>query len=90
MAKENKVVDLKPKAEKVSEEQLKSLQEAVSDTNNLQLEIGKLESAKHMYLHKLAVVQESIKLLQENLEKEYGTCNVSISDGSINYPEDEE
>ena len=90
MAKKDKVVDLKPKAEKISEEHLKSLQEAVSDTNNLQMEVGKLEAAKHLYLHKLAVVQDSIKLLQETLEKEYGTCNVSINDGSINYPEDEE
>ena len=52
MAK-SKTVDLKPKADKISEEQLKSLQNLVSGINKLQFDIGTLESQKHNLLHTL-------------------------------------
>jgi len=41
-------------------------------------------------LHRLAVTQDSITLLQDTLEKEYGTSDVDISTGAINHPKDAE
>ena len=85
MATKEKVVDLKPKAEKVTSEELSKLQEIVSSINGLQSEIGKLEAQKHTYLHKLANVRDEATLLQGELEKTYGTANININDGSIDY-----
>ena len=88
--KKEKVVDLKPKASKVTEEELKNLQEVVSNINNLQSEIGRVEAQKHGYLHQLAVVRDKATLLQGEPEKVYGTANVNINDGSIEYSENGE
>ena len=46
MAKE-KMVDLKPKADKISDKHLKELQDILNMTNNIQFKIGQLEGQKH-------------------------------------------
>ena len=48
MAKKEKVIDLKAKAEKVTDEELKKLQDVVSGINSLQVEIGRLLSLIHI------------------------------------------
>ena len=89
MAKKEKVIDLKAKAEKVTDEELKKLQDVVSGINSLQIEVGRLEAQKHIQLHKLAVVRDEATLLQTELEKIYGTADVNINDGSISYKDAE-
>tara|TARA_R110001632_G_scaffold95723_1_gene201833 strand:+ start:575 stop:856 length:282 start_codon:yes stop_codon:yes gene_type:complete len=90
MSKKEKVIDLKPKAEKVSEEQLLRLQQAVSNTNSAQFEIGKIETRKHILLHEHALLQDVIVKLQNELTEEYGTFDVNLQNGIINYAKDEE
>jgi len=85
MGKVKEMVDLKPKATNITEGQLKKLQEVVSNINTLQFEIGKLESQKHSYLHRLAGSQDEVALLQDELNKEYGTFDIDLKDGAINY-----
>ena len=84
--KKEKVVDLKPKAEKVTDEQLKNIQTIVDKINNSQMQIGQLEARKHQILHMIAGVNDELTLMQENLTKEYGTNDINIQDGTINYP----
>ena len=83
MAKTEKVVDLKPT--NISEEQLKSVQEVVSNINKAHMEIGRIESRKHNLVHGLVEFQKSLQTIQESLEKEYGTVNINIQTGEINY-----
>lgn len=91
MAKtKEEVVDLKPKAEKVTEEQLNELQKVVNDNNALQFRVGSLEAQKHLLLHELASVQETIKGLQSKFKEQYGSWDVNLQDGTINYEEDGE
>jgi uncharacterized membrane protein len=85
MAKE-KLVDLKP--EKISDEHLKEVQAVVAKINELRMEIGRIETNKHALLHSHAGVQDELKLVQDKLEKEYGTVNINIQDGTIKHPED--
>ena len=85
MGKKNKTVDLKPKAEKISEEQLQELQDVVNAVNRVKLDIGTLEAQKHSMWHTLTKVNEKISEIQKNFQKEYGTYDVSIVDGTINY-----
>ena len=83
MAKKEKVVDLKPT--NISEEQLKSVQDVVSNINQSHMEIGRIESQKHGILHGLTQHQEKLQTIQKSLEDEYGTVNVNIQTGEINY-----
>ena len=86
--KKEKLVDLKPKAEKVTKEQLEKIQSIVDRINQAQMNIGQLESRKHQLLHMIAGVNDELVLLQGELEKEYGTNDVNIQDGTINYPKE--
>ena len=88
MGKE-KTVELKPKVEKISEHDLKELQKVVNSVNAIQFNIGKIEVQKHAALHEFAIMQDKIKLLQDNLVKEYGSYDVNLEDGTINWPKDE-
>ena len=88
MAKKEEVVDLKPS--KISEEQLKQVQETVNKMNRAQLEVGSIELKKHELLHGIAGLREGLTKLQAEFEKEYGTFDINIQDGTINYPENGE
>lgn len=76
-------------SEKITEEQLKSIQDLVGQINNGQLQIGQLETQKHALLHQIAEVQKILKDNQDELEKEYGKVNVNIQDGTITPIEEE-
>jgi len=85
MAKKEKIVDLKSKAEKITDEQLKKVQDTVNTINRAQIELGSMELRKHEMLHQLAGVKDELTLLQDELKEEYGTVDVNINDGTINY-----
>ena len=83
MAKKEKVVDLKPTS--ITEEQLKAIQEIVSPINNMQMEVGRIESRKHMLMHEVGSLQRKLQEQQKALEEEYGKVNINIQTGEINY-----
>ena len=87
--KKEKVIDLKPKAEKITDEQLEKVQSTVNKVNRSQLEIGTMELRKHELLHSIAGFRDELSLLQKELEKEYGTFDINIQDGTINYPKED-
>ena len=89
MAKtKEKIVDLKPKAEKITDEQLKKVQSTVNQINRTQLEIGSMEVKKHELMHGIAGLRDELTLLQNEFEKDYGTFDINIEDGTINYPKE--
>ena len=82
-----KIKELKGiKAEKVTEEQLTKIQNVVDRINQTQMNIGALEARKHQALHFIASYNDDLKAVQDELEKEYGTYDINIQDGIINYP----
>ena len=84
-----KIKELKGvKPEKITAEELEKVQNVVNRINQAQMDIGQLESRKHQALHYIAGINDELTLLQEELKKEYGTVDVSIQDGTINYEED--
>ena len=85
--KKNKVVDLKP--EKISDEQLQKVQQIVNAMNRGQMDVGMMETRKHKLLHDVAAIQDQLAVMQGEFEKEYGTYDINIQDGTINYKEDE-
>ena len=88
MAKKEKIVDLKSKPEKITKEQLDRVQDTVNNINRAQLEIGSMEVKKHELMHNIAGLRDELTLLQDEFEKEYGTFDVNIQDGVINYPKE--
>ena len=85
--KTEKIIDLKPKAEKITNEQLKKVQNTVNNINRSQLDIGSMEIKKHEIMHRVAGLRDKLTVLQNEFEKEYGTFDINIQDGTINYPE---
>ena len=88
MGKKEELVDLKPKADKISGEHLKEMQEIINVINNVQFNIGKIEAQKHTLLHDLATTQDRVALMQDTLMKEYGNYDVNLTDGTINWPKE--
>ena len=85
--KKEKIVDLKPKADKVTEDQLKRVQGIVERINSTHMSIGQLEARKHQALHFLAGANDELSLIQTELKDDYGTDDIDIQTGSIKYPE---
>ena len=88
MAKKKKeeVIDF-TKPEKITNEQLEQVQSTVNGINRSQLEIGSMELKKHEVMHSVAGLRDELTVLQNEFEKDYGTFDVDIQDGKINYPE---
>ena len=84
-----KIKELKGiKPEKITDEQLEKVQTTVNNINRTQLEIGNLETKKHEMMHGIAGFRDELTSLQREFEKEYGTFDINIQTGAINYPKE--
>jgi hypothetical protein len=84
-----KIKELKGvKAEKITNEQLEKLQALVRDVNMMHHEVGVIESKKHSLIHDMAAQQNVLIAMQDEFTKEYGTYDININNGTINYKED--
>ena len=81
-----KIKELKGiKPEKITKEQLEEVQKLINDINRSQMELGQMETKKHAILHHISMLQEGVGRLRETFEKDYGTSDINIQDGVINY-----
>ena len=85
-AKIKELKGVKPK--KITDEQLDKVQNTVNSINRAQLEIGSMELKKHEMMHQIAGLRDELTLLQSEFEKEYGTFDINIQDGTISYKDD--
>ena len=85
----SKIKELKgTKPEKITDEQLKKVQDTINNLNRSQSEIGSMEVRKHEIMHQVAGLRDELTVLQGELEKDYGTFDINIQDGTINYPKE--
>ena len=77
------------KAKKITDEQLKELQEVVGKLNQLQMQLGVLETQKHELLHATAEIQIDLQSTRKKLEEEYGNVTISVTEGIITEKEKE-
>ena len=75
---------------KVTDEQLKKLQEIVGAMNGATTRVGQIETQKHAVLHDLTLMRKDLMDFQAELEEQYGKVNVNIQDGTISEREDVE
>jgi len=85
--KKMKAKDLR--AASIKDEQLKELQNIVAAINKLQFDIGTMEAQKHEALHALFQGRDKLNQLQSDMTEQYGTNDINIQDGTINYKDDE-
>ena len=89
MAKE-KLVDLAPVAEKITDEQLETLQGKLRLIDNARLQIGTLENQKFQMLNQVGMIQKELVEMQNELQEEYGKVTINIQDGTITEIEEED
>ena len=70
------------KANKITDEQLTTLQTHVQKINQAQLQLGQVESQKYDIIAILPNLRKDLQEFQQELEKEYGKVNVNIQDGT--------
>ena len=68
---------------KLTEDELKSLQENVSKLNQVHIELGRLENQKHKILHQVNEIESMFDKLQKELEEKYGKVNINIETGEF-------
>ena len=84
-----KIKELKGvKPETINEQQLAAMQASVRTVDQLTSEVGSIEVRKHALMKAMESVQQRIEAFRGELMKKYGTDNVTIADGTINYPEE--
>ena len=75
------------KPSKITNEQLGKLQKIIDIVNRAQMQIGVFQTNIHQLLHHVAGKNDELTLIKTDFEKEYGTSDVDIQTGKINYPE---
>jgi|TARA_R100001510_G_scaffold56556_1_gene62367 predicted nuclease with TOPRIM domain len=71
------------KENKITEEELKNLQELVGKLNSASNQLGNIEMQKHQLLHASQALQSDMANMQKSLEETYGKVNVNIQDGTF-------
>ena len=90
MAKKTKVSKRLSKPEKITNEELNKMQNLVDGINRSKIGLGSMEMEKHRILHNIAGLEDQIRLFREEMKKTYGTDDIDIKNGVINYNKDEQ
>ena len=71
------------KSTKLTEDELKNLQEHVTKINQVHVEIGRLENQKHKILNNMKDLDDKFTEIQNQIEKTYGKVSVNIDNGEL-------
>lgn len=71
-------------AKKITKKELAELQENIKSINGVQIRIGELELGKLNLAAQFNQLNQNLKLLQDTLEKKYGSVNINVKTGEIN------
>ena len=61
-----KSIDLAAKPEKITDEQLKEVQQIISTSNQIKLEVGNAEARKHALLHELDTINRKMSEINKD------------------------
>ena len=70
------------KENKITEQELKNLQELVAKLNTASNQLGNIEMQKHQLLHASQALQSDMAEMQKALEETYGKVSVNMQDGT--------
>ena len=83
MEKDVKVEDIAKDVKKVTDEELKSVQEKVAQINQVQMQVGGLATQQAFGIDQIKHLQDELKVIQDGLEEKYGKVSVNLQDGTI-------
>ncbi len=84
----SKIKELKSiKPEKITEAELGQLQSNIKTIEKLTNDVGIMEVRKHSLMRAMETIHSKLEVIRVKLEKEYGTDNISLEDGTITYAE---
>tara|TARA_R100000541_G_scaffold58685_1_gene70296 strand:- start:233 stop:478 length:246 start_codon:yes stop_codon:yes gene_type:complete len=78
------------KSTKLTENELKSLQENVNKLNQVHMELGRLENQKHKILHQMNDIEKEFDEVQKEFEDKYGKVSIDISNGELSEIKEDE
>ena len=78
------------KSTKLTENELKSLQENVNKINQVYMELGRLENQKHKILHQMDDIDNDFENLQKEFEEKYGRVSINIDNGELSEIKEDE
>ena len=84
--KKEKIVDLNLKPEKVEEQELANLQAIIKTIDQLTVDVGRMEIQKNGLMDAMKNMQVRIDASRRDIINKYGTDDVNIQTGVINYP----
>ena len=90
MATKTKVSKRLSKPEKVTNEELNKIQNLINSANKAQVNLGGIEIQKHNILHQVEAIQTAITIFKDEMKKTYGTDDIDLQNGIINYNKDEQ
>ena len=77
------------KKHKLTEEELKILQDKMATMRAIKEQVGDIEVQKHLLLHQLVKVQNEMQDHQILLKDKYGNMSVNINDGTLSEIQEE-
>mgnify|MGYP003110576726 FL=1 len=83
-----KAKNLRP--EKITTQQLEALHQVINGISNAKNDLGSLEIQKSNIMKSVDVLHDMMDKLKKELEKQYGSHDINISDGTIKYNKDEQ
>ena len=83
MEKDIKIEDIAQDVNKITDEELKSVQEKVNKINQVQMQIGGMELQKKFAIDQVTTFQAELKVVQDELEEKYGQVSINLVDGTI-------
>ena len=86
----SKTIKLNQMENKITEEELKNLQESQARMNQALSQVGLIEARKHSLLHSIADLNKELETTKKNLEEKYGSVNINLEDGSYEEVKQEE
>lgn len=75
---------------KITKEQLEKIQDQQGKLQRIISNIGVIEVNKHEALHAQAVISQEIDETKKELEEQYGSINIDMTDGSYTEIEKED
>ena len=74
------------KPEKIEEQELAMIQSMIKTIEQLTNEVGQIEVRKHALMKAMENVQTRLEGQRAAMQTKYGTDNINLQDGVINYP----
>ena len=86
----SKTIKLNQMENKITEEELKNLQESQAKMNQALSQVGLVETQKHSLIHSINELNKELEVTKRTLEEKYGSININLENGSYEEVKKEE